>query len=280
MRIKIFIGIICVILICSGGLAQANDPPQRIVSLGSFITEGLFLLGVEDKIVGVTTYCNRPEAAKNKEKAGSIVEVNLEKVIALNPDLVISTPLTNIKARDKIRKMGMRVVEFGQVRDFEQICRQFLKLGRLVGRESQAKTIVDQAKEKAKSIQEKIKSNPMKKVFIQVGTKPLFTMNKEFFINDLIKRAGGINIAEDTPTGIFSREKVVESSPDVIIIAGMGIVAEDEKDIWLRYNTINAVKTDNIYNIDPDIICNPLPENFVNMLEVMAGLLHQDKKGK
>lgn len=265
-------------LLFANGLAQANDQPQRIVSLGSFITEGLFLLEMDKQIVGVTTYCNRPEAAKKKEKAGSIVDVNIEKVIALEPDLVLSTPLTSVKALENMRKMGLRVIEFEQVSDFPQICRQFLKLGRLVHKEQQAQNIVDRAIEKAKSIEEKIRNRPKEKVFIQVGTKPLFTMNKEFFLNDLIKRAGGINIAEETATGIYSREKVVENNPDVIIIAGMGIVAEDEKKIWMRYGTINAVKTRNVYSIDPDIICNPLPGNFVNTLEIMAELLHKDRK--
>lgn len=255
---------------------QRSASAQRIVSLGSFITEGLFRLGVENKIVGVTTYCNRPQAAKAKEKAGSIVEVNLEKVIALRPDLVLSTPLTNIKAMNKMRKMGMRVVAFEQVKDFEQICNQFLQLGRLVGKEKQAEKIVAQAKEKAQSIESNIQNKARKKVFIQVGTKPLFTMNKEFFLNDLINRAGGINIAADTTTGIYSREKVVEINPDIIIMTGMGISVEDEKAIWMRYKTINAVKTKSVYSLDPDIICNPLPENFVNTLEIVSGLLHED----
>ena len=278
MKYKKILLIVTAFLFCFAAFAQAGGNPQRIVSLGSFITEGLFLLGAEDKIVGVTTYCNRPEAAREKEKAGSIVEVNLEKVIALKPDLVITTPLTNIKARDKMRKMGMRVVEFGQVKDFGQICQQFLKLGRLVGKEEQAQKIIGRSREKVLSIEKSIKGKPRKKVFIQVGTKPLFTMNKEFFLNDLIFRAGGINIAENTPTGIYSREKVVQSSPDVIIVAGMGLAAEDEKNIWMRYSTIKAVKTDSVYSLDPDIICNPLPQNFVNTLEIITGLLHEDRQ--
>ncbi len=277
MKLNLLLMQVIILFCCFVAAAKAEDQPQRIVSLGSYITEGLFLLGVEDKIVGVTTYCNRPEAAKKKEKAGSIVDVSIEKIISLNPDVILTTPLTNEKAKGKLKQMGMKVVEFEQVRDFQQICQQFLKLGRLVHKERQAQKIVDRAKEKAHNIQMKIANMPLKKVFIQVGTRPLFTMNKEFFLNDLIKRAGGINIAENTATGIYSREKVVEKNPDVIIIAGMGLVAEDEKKIWMRYSTINAVKTNSVYSMDPDIICNPLPKNFVNTLEVVAKLLHKDR---
>ena len=177
-------------------------------------------------------------------------------------------------------KMGMNLVALDQVKDFDEICRQFLKLGRLTGRESQAKQIVARAQTRMQKIEEAISGKTRKKVFIQVGTKPLFTMNKEFFLNDLINRAGGINIAENTPTGIYSREKVVEINPDIIIITGMGIVAEDEKAIWMRYGTINAVKTQAVYSIDPDIICNPLPENFVDTLAVIAGLIHQGRQAE
>jgi iron complex transport system substrate-binding protein len=273
----IFILFISFIIAFSGScFAQEQDSgPKRIVSLGSYLTEGLFLLGVQDRIVGVTTYCTRPPEAQKKEKAGSIVEVNIEKVISLRPDLVLTTPLTNVKAKSKLRQLGMNVVDFAQVKDFSQICDQFLKLGSLVNQTEKAKQIVSQAQDKVKALNQSILNRPRQKVFIQVGSKPLFTMNKDFFVNDLIKLAGGINIAENTPTGIYSREKVVELNPDIIIIAAMGITAEDEKQIWNRYPTINAVKHQRIYCIDPNIICNPIPDNFANTLKLIVDFLHK-----
>ncbi|MFH1062831.1 MAG: helical backbone metal receptor [Candidatus Omnitrophota bacterium] len=256
---------------------EQDSGPKRIVSLGSYLTEGLFLLGVEDDIVGVTTYCNRPPEAQKKEKAGSIVEVNLEKVISLRPDLVLTTPLTNAKAKTKMRQIKLNVVDFEQVKDFSQICDQFLKLASLVRKQAQAKEIVAQAQKKVKALNQGILNKPRQKVFIQVGSKPLFTMNKEFFVNDLIKLAGGINIAENAPTGIYSREKVVELNPDVIIIASMGIAADDEKQIWNRYQTINAVKNKKVYCIDPNVICNPIPDNFANTLKLIIEFLYKEE---
>lgn len=265
------------ILACLGSAIdlQAGTQTQRIISLGSFVTEGLFLLGAEDRIVGVTTYCNRPLAAKTKEKAGSIVDVNIEKVIALKPDLIIATPLTNAKTQRKLKDLGLRVETLGQVDSFDAICDQFLRLGRMVGEEKKAQQLIGIAKEKVNTIESQIKGLPRKKVFVQVGTKPLFTMNKNFFINDLVKRSGGINIAEQTHSGIYSREKVVEADPEVIIIASMGIAAEDEKAIWQRYKSIAAVKTKQIYIVDPNLICNPIPGNFADTLEIVATFLHK-----
>ncbi|MBU1087595.1 MAG: ABC transporter substrate-binding protein [Candidatus Omnitrophica bacterium] len=258
--------------------AEQDFIPQRIVSLGSYLTEGLFLLSVEDSIVGVTTYCNRPPEAQQKEKAGSIVEVNIEKVISLQPDLILTTPLTNAKAKSKLKQIGLNIVDFDQVKDFSQICEQFVKLGSIVNKSAEAKKIVKDAADQVKVLNQGILNKPKQKVFIQVGTKPLFTMNKEFFVNDMIKLAGGVNIAENASNGIYSREKVVALNPDIIIIASMGLTAEDEKQIWMRYQTINAVKNNKIYCIDPNIICNPIPNNFVNTLGLMIGFLHEDKE--
>lgn len=273
--------VLCTVIllgICSAGNIEASDQPQRIISLGSYVTEALFLLQVEDRLIGVTTYCNRPIEAKKKEKAGSIVDVNIEKVISLKPDMIIATPLTNAKAKDKLKELGMRIEELEQVDSFEAICKQFLKIGRLVGREQLAKELVDKAKKEVNDAHNYISGLPLKKVFVQVGTKPLFTMNKEFFINDLIKRAGGINIAEDSSSGIYSREKVVEANPDVILIASMGVAAEDEIKTWEHLRSINAVKNGKIYVMDPDIICNPIPENFSKTLKKIVSFLHKEAK--
>ncbi|MBU1044806.1 MAG: ABC transporter substrate-binding protein [Candidatus Omnitrophica bacterium] len=280
INLRLMFGLMGIVSLISMGVnargAEQDFVPQRIVSLGSYLTEGLFLLGVGDDIVGVTTYCNRPEQAKLKEKAGSIVEVNIEKVLSLKPDLILTTPLTNAKAKSKLKQMGLNVVDFEQVKDFSQICEQFIKLGKTVNKSDKAKQIVEQAQVKVKALQQSISDKPLQKVFVQVGTKPLFTMNNEFFVNDMIKLAGGINIAENAPTGIYSREKVVELNPDIIIIASMGIAAEDEKQIWNRYTTITAVKNKRIYCIDPDIICNPIPDNFVSTLKMIIDFLHKE----
>ncbi len=275
-----FVSLIFFIIAFSGNCfaTEQDSSPKRIVSLGSYLTEGLFLLGMQNNIVGVTTYCNRPPEAQQKEKAGSIVAVNIEKVLSLHPDLILTTPLTNAKAKSKLKQIGLNVVDFDQVKDFSQICEQFLKLGRTVNKQEAAKQIVEKASKQVRALRQSILNKPKQKVFIQVGTKPLFTMNHEFFVNDLIKLAGGINIAENASTGIYSREKVVALNPDIIIIASMGIAAEDEKQIWSRYSTINAVKNKRIYCIDPNIICNPIPNNFVNTLKMMVGFLHEEQK--
>ncbi|MCM8832137.1 MAG: helical backbone metal receptor, partial [Candidatus Omnitrophica bacterium] len=88
------------------GVYSQDKYPERIISLGPSITEELYLLGVEDKILGVTTYCKRPKEVLKKEKVGTVVDVNVEKIFSLKPDLVLATPLAKQKDIEKLKKLG------------------------------------------------------------------------------------------------------------------------------------------------------------------------------
>ncbi|MDD5745874.1 MAG: ABC transporter substrate-binding protein [Candidatus Omnitrophica bacterium] len=275
--LRICVGFFGVLL---GSMAMAAPVPQRIVSLGSFVTEELYRLGVADRLVGVTTYCVRPQPAREKEKVGTIVDVNIEKIVALKPDVVIATPLTNARAREQLKNLRIPVVELPQVRDLSGICDQFLLLGEVVGKSAEAREIVRQAREKVVSLQQRVAGLPRLKVFIQVGTNPLFTMNKDFFIDDLIRRAGGINIAREASSGIYSRESVIAADPDVIVIATMGVAGDDEKRQWQKYPRMSAVRGGRIYCVDPYVLCDPTPDNFVAALECLIGFFHPQDGGR
>ena len=255
--------------------ALEDNYPQRIVSLAPFLTEELYLLGAEDRIVGVTTYCTRPERAQAKEKVGSVVEVNVEKILMLNPDIVLASPLSDVKAKNKLKGLGIKVVEFPAAKNFVQICQQMKTLGELIGAQAKTQEIISKAQAEVARISREVADLPKPRVFIQVGANPLFTMNSDYFIHDLIVRAGGINIAEKSSSGIYSREKVIEANPDCIIIADMGIVGEKEKTIWQQHEMLNAVKNNRIYIVDSYIVCSPTPVSFVDSLKKIVGFLHQ-----
>jgi len=248
--------------------------PQRIISLAPSITEQLYLLGVQEKLIGCTLYCKRPKEAEAKEKVATAVEVNLEKVVMLKPDLVLATSLTNLKAIKKLRSLGIEAVSFPPPKNFAEICGQFLEIGKIVGREREAEQLLEQAKERVKNIKERVKGLPKPRVFVQIGARPLFTTAKDSFINDFIEFAGGINIAQDLNSGIYSREKVLKENPDVIIIVTMGIVGEEERETWRRYETLKAAKNNRIYIIDSYKLCSPTPVSFAGTLEEMAEILH------
>lgn len=258
--------------------AGSSRYPLRIVSLGPSITKGLYLLGVQDKLIANTIYCIDPPETKKKEKIGTAQKVNIEKVFNLKPDLVLATSLVDPRSTVKLKNLGIRVVTFSTPKDFSEICKQFLELSRLAGKEREAKEIVKKAEKEAVLIKERFKNLHKPTVLIQVGARPLVVATGRYFVNDYIEFAGGINIAKDTAKeGIYSREQVLKANPEVIIITTMGIAAEEEKKIWQKYETLNAVKNSQIYTIDTDKITSPTPQSFVKALEEFVRILHPGK---
>jgi len=257
-----------------------NRIPERIISLGTHLTEELYLLKVDDRLIANTIYCQNPPSAKNKEKIGTVTKVDLEKILKLKPDLILATSLSDKQQIEKLKNLGLNVVVFYQPKSFDEICEHFLRLAKIVGKEKIAKEIVNHSKLKVDSIKRATKKFQKPKVFVQLGAKPLFTVSEDSFIRDFIEFAGGINIAQDAGVGYYSYEKVISSNPDIILITSMGVAGEKEKKIWQKYKTLNAVKNNRIYVIDSYKMCSPTPVTFVSTLEELAGLFHPELKGK
>ncbi|MDA3971857.1 MAG: helical backbone metal receptor [Desulfobulbaceae bacterium] len=251
--------------------------PKRIVSLGPINTENVYLLGAGDRLVGNTRYCVRPAAARLKEKIGSVMQVSVEKIISLQPDLVLATALTRPEQIRQLEAAKIKVVQFKQPASFADICTHFLRLGRLLGLEEKAKQIVKQARDDVENVQREISSLPKQKVFLQVGSRPLFGSVLTSFTHDFIVLGGGINIIEDQKSGTTNYEKVIGQNPDVIIIAIMGSetgIATEEKVKWQRTFIIKAVQDNRVHVIKPDLVCSPSPATFVQTLRIIAGLIH------
>ena len=260
---------------CAGSaICAENNFPQRIISLVPALTEELYLLEIQDRLIANTSYCKRPPAAEKKEKIGSGMKVSLEKIIYLEPDLVLAKEYSNQKQIKKLRNMGIRVKVFPNAKNFSDICEQFIDLGKIVGKEDKSKQIVLRARDKVSFIRQKIKDLPKPNVLFQIGAKPLWVATKDSFINDFIELAGGANIGPFGKSGLYSREKVIQQNPDVIIIVTMGIVGEEEKETWQKYKTLNAAKNNRIYIVDSYKICSPTPVSFVEVLEEIVGLIH------
>lgn len=276
MRAKVFlfIGLFAALLLCAPAPAEKGFP-LRIISLGPALTEGLYLLGAEDKLIGCTIYCQKPPEVKNKEKIGATIEVNLEKIVSLKPDLVLAISLTSPKVKEKLENLGIKVVTFSTPKDFSGVCEHFLELGRLAGKEKEAEDIIRSAKNKVDSIRGKVKNLRHPKVLVQIGARPLFVATDSYFLNDYVEFAGGINIAKGAKEGIYSREQALKANPDIIIVVTMGIVGEKEREMWKKYKTLNAAKNDRIFIVDSHKFCNPTPASFAETLEETAEILHR-----
>lgn len=253
---------------------QEGIGPRRLVSLGPTITEKLYLLGVQDRLMGVTTYCVRPPEACTKEKVGDVTQVNVERIVELKPDVVFATSLTDRRAIASLKRLGINVLVFNEPRSYGETNEQFLALGRIVGREKEAREIVTSQRLKVDAIRERIRGLPRPKVFVQLGAKPLFAATKDSFVNDFIEFAGGTNISREAKTGFYSREEVLEEDPDVIIIVGMDAAAENERKQWQKFRALKAVKNNKIFIMDSYRVCSPTPRTFVDALEDMVRALH------
>ena len=258
-------------------VAANRNYPERIVSLGPIYTENIYLLGAGDRLVGNTVYCVRPPEARKKMKVGTVLQASVEKIISLNPDLILATGLTPPKLVEKLQDLGYRVVHFKQPKSFEEICSQFKDLGRSLGLEEKAATIIEEIREEVEEIRRKVAASPKPRVLLQVGATPLFVSGSDSFADDYINLGGGENAIGDDRSGKINFEQVVAADPEVIIIAIMGSqsgVAAQELKNWRRYRTMRAVRSERIHIIDPNIACSPSPATFLQALKIIAHYLH------
>lgn len=240
------------------GFAQ---PVKRIVSLAPSITENLYLIGAGNKLVGCTSYCTM--AVNNGvQQIGSTIDVNIEKILSLKPDLVLTMLMTKPQDVEALRKLGIRVEILSTPKTFNEICEQTLQIARLTGNEKTAERVVSSARQQVESLKNQMKNKPRQKVFFQLGANPVFTVLPNTFMNDFILFSNTENIANGMKTGIITRESVLSKNPDVIFIATMGGFGEEEKKVWESYKGLKAAETKKVFLIDSETSCSPTPDNF------------------
>lgn len=269
-RISLFIISLIILVSCNTTTNKQhvnNDAGLRIVSLAPSITKELEDLNMDENIVGVTSYC--AISATNEDLIiGTATDVNIEKILLLNPDMVFATGLTKESNINSLRNNGITVYQIPKLQSFDDICKQFIKLGELVGKVELAQSIVDKSIFKIDSLKSLIPLNNEKlKIFIQIGAKPLFTVIPNTFMNDYITFSDCENIAADLDKGTITRESILQRNPDVIFIVTMGIVGNEEKQKWETYKELSAIKNKKIFIIDSNLACTPTVLSFTETLE-------------
>ncbi len=253
--------------------------PQRIVSLSPAITEQIFILGAGDRIAGCTSYCVRPEEAKNKEKVGSVVESNLEKIVSLKPDIVFASSLTKPGTVSKLEEMGLKVIVIKSPKSFDSFFKQFIAVGELIGEKEKAERIAAESRASLERIRKVCgTAGTAPSVLFQIGANPVFLAGNEYFINDFILFAGGKNALGDRKSGVYSREAIFELNPDLILIATMGLVGETEKEDWLKFKSLSASESGRIFICDSTSYCSPNPIDIAKTVAETATLFFPEKK--
>ena len=257
--------------------------PRRIVSLAPSITETLFALGLDQQIVGVTMLSTYPEAARSKPRVGTFINISLERVVSLNPDLVIGTADGNRTGTvEQLERVGIPVYIVNP-RSCEEIFRMTRNLGGITGRVDQAEAVVAGLRKRIDHVASLLKGMPEPKVFFQIGINPIITVGKDTLHNELIRRAGGVNVYEDASVryprcGI---EDIIARNPDIIIISSMKRGGDflNIREGWKKWETLPAVRDDRIHIIDADIVDHASPR-IVDGLEKMARIIHPDVSWK
>jgi len=263
----------------SGVELTIKGVPRRIVSLTPSNTEILFALGLGDRVVGVTTYCDYPPEAKNKPKIGDL-QANVEKIVSLKPDLVVAKWTMNKDAVASLRKLNVPVLCV-EPESIEGVYRAIRLIAKATGTSETGEKIVAGMKAQLEQVKKKVATIPPSKrlrVFIEVGDDPLYTAGSLTFIDELLNLAGGVNIAGDIKGyQMYSMESVVEKNPDVIL-APDSYYIDVEKIIQKRpgWSSIKAVRDGRIINnLDPNMINRPGPRS-AQAVKAIAGALYPE----
>lgn len=269
---KIFITLIIVFI-----SANLFAEYKRIISLAPSVTRSLYELGIEENVIAVTVYC--PKGTTQKENVGTLLEPNIEKIISLNPDLIISTKEGNNKsAIEKIQRLGCNVYIMDTVSNFDEICKNFQNLGNYLDKKETVSKILKTVKDEIDSILLKVKNKKSEKIFWEVGAQPLFTAGKKSFVNNYNKFLGTTNIFEDIDMRYpnVNIESVILKNPDIILLVNMGDITHEEIKRWKQINTISAVKNNRLYMLDVNDIFTPTPLTFLNGVKIILKTLYPD----
>ncbi|MHB8084842.1 MAG: cobalamin-binding protein [Dehalococcoidia bacterium] len=264
----------------SGAAVNIEQPVQRIISLAPSNTEIVYALGLEDRLVGVTEYCDYPPAAKNKPKIGGFSTVDMERVVALQPDLVLATDIHSKTVTPLLQKVGFNVVTLypatlnGLIRDINLV-------GKITGSVNTASDLTAGLNKRIQAVAsaagDPSTARPLRTLLI-IWYDPLMVAGAGTLPDDMIKVAGGNNIAADV-TGYPSigLETIISRDPEVIIVpSDMG---QPDNPLWNfvvtdpRLKNTTAARNNAIYKMDGNLALRAGPR-CIDALEQMASFYH------
>lgn len=265
-----------------GRKVTVQEAPQRIVSLAPGNTEILFSLGLGDRVVGVTDYCDYPAEAAAKEKVGDFYSPSVEKIIALAPDVIFATGGIQTEVVQQLESLGQVVIAVNPG-DVHEVMEAIERMGRVAGRLEEAQEITRNMSRRIDSIREKIVSvseeeKPSAFVVIWIEEAKIFSAGPDTFVSSIISMAGGKNVADDTNVEYpqYSTEKLMEVNPQVIISTAYGYSNPEDVKNALALNDLKAVKDNRVFVIeDADLLTLPGPR-IVEGLELTAQFLHPE----
>ncbi|MGH7766470.1 MAG: ABC transporter substrate-binding protein [Candidatus Binatia bacterium] len=270
------LGVFLCLLVVARPVDAGEAAPRKIVSLAPSVTETLFALGLGDRLVGVTTYCDYPAEAKKLPKIGDFMNPSLEAVLAKKPDLVLGVigATDPVKARE-MERLGLKVV-LVSVSNLNDILASTRSIAALLKSDKAGEKLAAKIAAQVEEVKKTVSPARRRSVLLVVGFQPLIAVGGKNFIDELIALGGGENIAGGAaqPWLNLPDELVVAKAPEVIIEAGMGSERESGKR-WSDLKSVPAVRERRIYSYPSDKILRPGPR-FGEALAEIARLIHPE----
>ena len=250
------------------------SPVRRIISLAPSFTEIVYALGAEERLVGVTTYCDYPQEATLKPKVGDFLNPSVERIIAMKPDCVLATAPSQARTIDRLEKLGLNVVQLNP-ESILGVERCMTQIGEMLDRRDVADSLVGQFSGSIRRLRDITSSiENKKKVFLEIDTNPLVSTGPASFVGELLTLAGGVNIVQSgSKYPVVNPEFIIKEDPEVIIVANPAVSTQKVKS-RLGWGPISAIRWGRVYSIDAGKISRPGPR-AVRGAEELFRLIYQ-----
>ena len=245
----------------TGAEIRLKSPAKRIITLAPHAAESLFAAGAGEKLVGTVDYSDYPPEAGKVQRVGGYSRIDMEAVAALKPDLVIAWQSGNHMGQiDKLRGLGLTVF-VTQPNRMEDVAGQLERFGQLAGTEAIANKAATDFRKRLDNLRKSNESKAKIRVFYQIWKAPLTTVGGPQIISDAIRLCGGENVFGQLKqmAPVVSLEAVLASDPEIIVATGMGDAKPEWLHDWDKWTKITAVKRNNLFHINPDIMQRHTP---------------------
>ena len=251
---------------------------ERIVSLAPNLTEIVYAVGAGNRLVGNTTFCDYPAAARDVAKVGDTLQPSIERILALRPQLVLVSTASQLEAFTKQLNEHQIAVYVTDPRDLEGVFRSILGVGDLLNEPVAAAGLVKQLRARNEQVERAVAGRPVVSVFFQLSGQPLYTAGKTSFVTNLIQRAGGRSVTADVNEAWprLSDEAALASRPEAIImLSGDAMGAAANTKVAAALKNSPAALSGRVYLINGDLLTRPGPR-LIDGLDQMAHALHPE----
>jgi iron complex transport system substrate-binding protein len=237
----------------------------------------VYAVGAGDRLVGRTKYCDYPAEVKNVAEIGDTMTPSIERIIALKPQLVLVSTASQLEAFTKQLDEQKIAVYVTDPHSLEEVFRSIATLGDLFGTHERTAKLVSDLRGRADAVAAAVSTSKPIKVFYQVSDEPLYTVGRESYLTDLVRRAGGVSVTADVPTSFprFSGEAALAARPEAIILPTGGSMGTANSNVAAALKSSPAVLSNRVYKLNEDHLSRPGPR-LVDGLEEMARALHPE----